>query len=330
MHRHLASSHSAGAAGCHHTAQYYTGRRAVTFSSATYPAGQSPPEGAAAPRPVALEAGTGTGPGPGSLPDAQTHPISISDPLPFLSPDFGSEQARQSMPRVEPGAKLRTGIPRVDRFLSGGCVGGQITLFEGPADFILDLSSRFAVNGAAALRRPVMFIDGGNSADPYGFATVCRRAHYDPHEILARIYIARAFTVYQLDTLLVQMVEERINALGPAVVIVSFLNTMYLDPDVNWDEARAIFQNDLRILRELTVKYQVATLVTNPTGHKSYHAMELARALRASAEHRIDIKAKSKYKLRMVRNGSEVMDYRPLPPYQCSLDEFCPGGVIHG
>jgi predicted ATP-dependent serine protease len=226
---------------------------------------------------------------------------------------------------------LRTGIPRLDRFLEGGCESGQITLLQGPAGFVNELTSRFAVNGIAQLRRPVMFIDGGNSADPYGFSAVCRRAHLDAREVLEQIYIARAFTVYQLDTLMAQMVEERINALSPALVIVSCLNTMYLDPDVKWEEAQALFHNDIRILHELTRKYRLVTLITNHSGQKSYNVMELERTLRAVAGHCIDVKAKSRYKLRLVRNnGAAVLEYRPLPPYQCSLDEFCPGGILDG
>jgi hypothetical protein len=250
---------------------------------------------------------------------------------PLFSP--GSAAVPPPVPRLSDTPfpiRLFTGIPRLDRFFAGGFTGGQITLLEGPAEFILDLTSRFTVNGVAAFERPVMLIDGGNTADPYGFATACRRAHLDARAVLARIFIARAFTVYQLDTLLSQLVEERIAFLEPAVLIISSLNTMYLDPDVKWDEAYVIFQNDLKMLRELTERYNVVTLITNHSSHKSYHALELARTLRAAVGQHIEVRARSKYKLRLIKNGSDVMDYQPLPRYQCSLDEFCPGGVIDG
>jgi hypothetical protein len=236
-----------------------------------------------------------------------------------------TRSSRPLSDRAVSSPKLCTGIPRLDHFFGGGFVGSEISLLEGPAEFILYLTSRLAVNGVAAFDRPVLFIDGGNTADPYGLAAVCRRFHVDPRGVLARIFI-----VYQLDTLFAQMVEERISALKPAVVIVSALNSMYLDPDVKWDEARIIFQNDIRILSELTKRFGVATLITNHGQHKSYHAIELARMLRSAVGHRIEIRARSKHKLRLVRNGKETMDYRPLPPYQCSLDEFCPGGVLYG
>jgi len=225
---------------------------------------------------------------------------------------------------------LLTGISRLDRFFANGFSGGQITLLEGPADFVLHLTSRFAVSGVTAFDRPVIIIDGGNTADPYGFASVCRRWHLEPRVVLARIFIARAFTVYQLDTLLAQTMEERLNDLAPAVVIVSALNSMYLDPDVNWDEARGIFQNDMRILRKLTERHGMITLITNFGQDKSYHAMELGRTLRKMVSQRFFIKARSRSRLRVVRNGIEAMDYTQLPPYQCSLDEFIPGGVTDG
>lgn len=232
-----------------------------------------------------------------------------------------------AVPDAQPAITLRSGIPRLDNFFAAELVGGRITLLDGPAEFILYLTSRFAVNGVVLFDRPVMFIDGGNTADPYGFATICRRLHIPPQGVLARIFIARAFTVYQLDTLFAQMVEESINSLSPAVVIVSSLYSMYLDPDVKWDEARMIFENDLKILRDLTARRGVVTLIANHGQQKSYHAMELTRMLRAAAGARIDIKARSKRRLRFVLNDGATMDYMPLPPNQSSLDEFFPGGV---
>jgi hypothetical protein len=245
-------------------------------------------------------------------------------PFPYFS-------SLPSAPRAKnPGTnvRLRSGIPRLDRFFEGGFLGGQLSLVEGPVDFMLQLTARFAVNGVAAFGRPVLFIDGGNTADPYGLASVCRRWHLDARSVLSQILIARAFTVYQMDTLLSQMVEERVSELAPAVVIVSSLNSMYLDPDVNWDEARVIFENDLGALRGLTEKYGVVTLITNLGRHKSYHAMELGRTLRGAIWEHIDIRARSRHLLHLVRNGAETMDFRPLPAYQCSLDEFYTEGVM--
>ena len=256
---------------------------------------------------------------PGSLPYSHPHPN--PGDRPFASP--GHVQA--SVP-----CSLPTGISRLDRFFEGGFAAGQMTLLEGPADFVLHLTSRFAVSGVVAFDKPVVMIDGGNTADPYGFASICRRWHVDPHDVLARIFIARAFTVYQLDSIFEKTAEERIRDLAPGVVIVSALNSMYLDPDVSWDEAHGLFQNDLRLLRYLTERYGIITIITNFGQHPSYHAMELGRSLRKMVSQRIFIKTRSRCRLRVVKNGLDVMDYTPLPPYQCSLDEFFPGGVVDG
>ncbi|MEM2507621.1 MAG: hypothetical protein QXF61_11320, partial [Nitrososphaeria archaeon] len=50
----------------------------------------------------------------------------------------------------------------------------------------------------------VVFIDGGNSFNPYFLAEVARGFGLDPRYVLERIHVSRAFTAYQLSALILE------------------------------------------------------------------------------------------------------------------------------
>ncbi|NCF66403.1 MAG: hypothetical protein GWP61_10520 [Chloroflexi bacterium] len=53
-----------------------------------------------------------------------------------------------------------------------------------------------------ALRGPVRILDASNSFDPYHVSRAIRRQTAQLHQVLARVSVARAFTCYQVITLL--------------------------------------------------------------------------------------------------------------------------------
>jgi len=85
------------------------------------------------------------------------------------------------------------------------------TLTLKPGDLILSLdaykSQKLVINDLvvqAAFQSPVWVLDGGNRVAPYHFARRIRQLTPDIYPILNRIQIARAFTCFQVITLLAQ------------------------------------------------------------------------------------------------------------------------------
>jgi hypothetical protein len=224
-----------------------------------------------------------------------------------------------------------TTLRRIDRF-TGGFPPSTISLMESQHEFMFNILARIIVNTVNMSNRDVIFVDGGNSLDPYLLTAACRLFRVDADYVLRRVQVARAFTVFQLDTLITQNLERILRRSKPRLVLISCMSELYLDRDVDWHEARVLFESDFKKLQELTEKYKVSTIITNFGYEKSVHRYELKRKLRKwlLPEHRLSIKIPSHNRLRLVKGTGEFLDYLPLPPYQWSLDDFYPGGDICG
>ena len=98
----------------------------------------------------------------------------------------------------------------------------------------------------------VIVLDGANRFNPYMVSSFARKALIPPERLLKRIRIARAFTCYQMATL----IEERLVSLfkqkgeitqqeKPWVILLGLI-TPFLDEDVSEREVRPLFERSLR------------------------------------------------------------------------------------
>ena len=101
----------------------------------------------------------------------------------------------------------------------------------------------------------VIVLDGANRFDPYIASSFARKTLLPPERILKRIRIARAFTCYQMATLMGERVgsflkeeEEK-----PWVIILGPITT-FLDGDVLEREVRPLFDRSLRRVEEMTME----------------------------------------------------------------------------
>jgi hypothetical protein len=100
-------------------------------------------------------------------------------------------------------------------------------------------------------------------ADPYKIAQYARKMEVDQREILEHVHISRAFTVYQLATLIQDMLESAVERYKPRMLIIGRFPILYLDSDVPEKEAQTILRACLHKIRELTTKYDLVTIFTN-------------------------------------------------------------------
>ncbi len=230
--------------------------------------------------------------------------------------------------------RASTGIARLDRFIAASTKAFQpatITLLDAQTEFLFPLVAQIIAKAVQRFDRDVVFIDGGNSFDVYALTACCRRFKLDPEYILKRVKVARAFTVYQLDTLLTRDLERSVLKHQPTVVIGACISNLFLDKDVNWSESKVLLENDFQELRRVTEKYELITILTKYGRSKSLHRFELNSILRSNLEsdNILGLKANTKRQLRFVTGTGKIMDYYPLPLYQLSLDDFCEGGDIY-
>jgi hypothetical protein len=103
-------------------------------------------------------------------------------------------------------------------------------------------------------------LDGANRFDPYIVSSFARKILIPPEDLLHRIRIARAFTCYQMATLmgekLVSLLMEdnvMVRAQKPLVILLGPLTT-FLDEDVPEREVNPLLERSLRKVESLTAE----------------------------------------------------------------------------
>jgi predicted ATP-dependent serine protease len=110
----------------------------------------------------------------------------------------------------------------------------------------------------------VVFIDGANTFRLYQITRLARLHQLDPKQVLDRIYISRAFTAYQMAALILQKLEDAVKTCNAKLVIISDIAAMFLDKDVQEEEAKSIYRQVTTRLSNFTRKQQAITIATYP------------------------------------------------------------------
>ena len=222
--------------------------------------------------------------------------------------------------RLETRKALTTSVPTLDRLL-GTFEAGKVTLIDSGSDFVFHLTTLLCVR-AVMEGEGVVFVDGGNSVDPHGMVALGRRAGLTREEILPRVYVARAFTCHQMTTLLLDMLDKKIEETGAGLAVLACLPEMYLDEDVQVGEAHALFQRSIAAARRTIADRGVVGLVTNAGLSKLYRRRSIRRQLYESVDRVVRI-AHGRNGVLITRSDAGGAEwYRPVPPDQRTLDDF--------
>jgi len=125
----------------------------------------------------------------------------------------------------------------------------RVLLLTGPS-LVLDLGTALAARAALAGHR-VLYLDAANAFDPYIPARLAREAGLDPHPVLDRLFISRAFTCHQLETLVAGRLEAAVRARRPGLVVVSGWGHLFHDENVPTREAMRLLESTVRAIRRL-------------------------------------------------------------------------------
>jgi hypothetical protein len=104
---------------------------------------------------------------------------------------------------------------------------------------MLDLTARLALHG------PLYVLDCGNRSNMYRVARTLRPLTTDPAAMLKNIRLSRAFTCYQVLSLLQKLRPEA----GVPVLILDLLAT-FVDESVQVDESLLLFDKTLRCIED--------------------------------------------------------------------------------
>jgi hypothetical protein len=96
----------------------------------------------------------------------------------------------------------------------------------------------------------VIIIDGGNQSDIYQCVNFARQYGLDIENILRRIIVSRAFTIYQLVGLITNELPKVVRRFDTKALIIRDMLHMFIDSQIRIDEARPLINeitNSLRI-----------------------------------------------------------------------------------
>jgi len=211
-------------------------------------------------------------------------------------------------------------VPTLDRLL-GPFEAGRITLIDSGSDFVFRLTTLLCVR-AIMEGEEVVFLDGGNSVDPHGMVALGKRAGLTRDEVLPRVHVARAFTCHQMATLILDMLDQKVEETHAGLVVLACLPELYLDEDVDGLEAHQLFLRSLRALRQAVTRHGFIGLATNAGLAKLYRRKSIRRVLYEGAD-RVIRMAHGRGGVLISRPDADIAEwYRPVPPNQGTLDDF--------
>ncbi len=163
---------------------------------------------------------------------------------------------------IRPDIVVSSGIAELDR-LCGGFKAGELTLVDGNSGVIAELPNQLCVTTYRTFQSETIYIDAGMRANPYQIARYARMAELDQQEVLQNVVMSRAFTVYQLSTIIQELLEPIIRNRSPRTLLIGMLPALYHDSEISPQEAKTLLNEDLEKIQQLTTKYTLITVCTN-------------------------------------------------------------------
>ncbi len=147
-----------------------------------------------------------------------------------------------------------------------GFIAGDFAVLYGSAS-INALSSLLCVRAQlppqlGGLGSNVIFIDGGITFRLYRIAQLAQLHELNPEKVLQKIFVSRAFTAYQLTSLIMEKLQETTKNYNAKVVIISDIAGFFLDSDIAAEEAQRVYSQILTYLADFARKHQIVIIAT--------------------------------------------------------------------
>jgi hypothetical protein len=162
--------------------------------------------------------------------------------------------------------RLSLEIEQIDKLFSGFTLGDFAVIHGSSA--VQALLPRICVKAQlpyqlGGLESNVLFVDGANSFRLYAVSQIAQTWELDPKKVLERIFISRAFTAYQLASLILEKLQGAITKFDSKVVIISNLAQRFLDKEIPKKESEEIFNQLTTHLSTFAEENHVVLIVTH-------------------------------------------------------------------
>lgn len=160
---------------------------------------------------------------------------------------------------------LSLNMQNVNQLFPGFAIGDFAVIYGSTS--VLSLTSLLCIRAQlpqqlGGLGSNIIFVDGGNTFRLYQVARLARLHQLDPKQTLERIYISRAFTAYQMTTLILEKLKKTVRLYNAKLAIISDIAGFFLDKDVAEDEARRVYSQVTAYLFNFAKENQTILIAT--------------------------------------------------------------------
>jgi len=174
--------------------------------------------------------------------------------------------------------KFAFNTPEVDDLFPGFTQGEFAVIYGSPS--VTSLTALLCVRAQlptqlGGLSSNVIYIDCGNTFTQQDITRLAQLNHINPTTARRRIFNFSAFTAYQLTTMIMDKLEEKILACNAKLVIVSDIAGLFLDSTIPKEETQKVYGQIVNYLAYLAKKHQVIVVATYPTHEGSIRNIAL-------------------------------------------------------
>lgn len=225
-----------------------------------------------------------------------------------------------------PSQILSFNIANIDDLFLGFAVGDFAVLYGSPS--VLPLSLLLTVRAQlpfqlGGLETNVVFVDGGNTFRLYQVSRIAQLSQLDPRQVLKRIVISRAFTAYQMTTIILEKLKETVDKFGSRLVVISDIAGLYLDKDIPPKEAKDVFNQLTVYLSRFVEENQLILLATYLPHYPSRRNAFLQEAACGRANVVMSV-IPTKFGQRLVLEKHPLfsLGYAEFPSENLTIDQF--------
>jgi len=221
---------------------------------------------------------------------------------------------------------LSFNIENVDDVFPGFSLGDFAVLYGSPK--ILPLSLLLCVRAQlphqlGGLRTNAVFVDGGNTFRLYDASYIAQLHELYPKDALERIFISRAFTAYQMTSIVFDRLQTAVTKYNSKLVIISDIAGLYLDKDVPKNEAKEVF-NQLTVYLSNFARTRRVIVVATFFPHSSSKLNAFFREMASGRANVVASVRESKHSQQFILEKHPVFSLRNtcFPSENLSLTKF--------
>jgi len=162
--------------------------------------------------------------------------------------------------------RLTFNLPSVDTLLPALHTGDFIVLYG--SQNVTFLMSQLCVRAhlpqkQGGLDSKTIFIDAANSSSLSNIIQVAELHHFESSKVLEQIQPLRAYTAYKLHSLIMEKLEQTIQASNAKLVVISDLMCPFLTENIDDQEARTAYTQIINYLSNFAKKHNIIIVATN-------------------------------------------------------------------